>query len=133
MRIETKPNGSVHQSIVLPEGHISDFCTRLPPKPSPAGGTVWDAAIEFIDEPAAPGATCRWAVFVEEVETMLPATFPREPAPRNKTDGAVETGPRFAAWIDIGDAPVKPKVMASPPRQKPKATVTKRNSTRRIS
>ncbi len=137
MRIETKLNGSIHQSIVMPEGHVSDSCTRMPPKPSSAG-TLWDATIEFFDEPAAPGGTCRYAVFVEEVESLLPATFPTEPAPRNKTDGTIETGPRFAAWIEIGDAPVEPKhevkVLPSPPRHKPKPNLTKRKpSTRRVS
>jgi hypothetical protein len=137
MRIETKLNGSIHQSIIMPEGHISDSCTRMPPKPSSAG-TLWDATIEFFDEPATSGGTCRYAVFVEEVESLLPATFPTEPAPRNKTDGSIETGPRFAAWIDIGDAPVEPKhevkVLPSPPRHKPKPNLTKRKpSTRRVS
>jgi hypothetical protein len=129
LRIETKPNGGVHQSIVLPDGHIGDACTRMVPQSSGAG-TSWSTTIPFTEEPVAPGSTCRYAIFVEEVEKLLPATFSDEPVPRNKADGAVESGPRFAAWIELGSAPVEPKRAAkplpTPTLRKPKPSTMKR-------
>ena len=129
LRVETKSNEGVHQSVVLPEGHISDACTRMVPRSSKAG-TSWSAAISFSEEPVAEGSTCRYAVFVEEVERLLPATFPNEPIPRNTISGTVESGPRFAAWIELGPAPVEPVRNSKPPLKpalrKPKPKLIKR-------
>jgi hypothetical protein len=45
-----------------------------------------------------------WSVFVEEVERFRPATYPDEPRYGTKNDSAfAETGPRFAARLDLNE------------------------------
>jgi hypothetical protein len=107
VRSVTKPDGGVHQTVVTPWGAASDPCVRIPPTRA-REGTLWNGDIEFPDEPAGPGETCRHAVFVEEIQTFLPATFADEPVARGRTSGAIESGPRFAAWIDLDEHKEKP-------------------------
>lgn len=109
------------------------------PRPRPAlradnpGGntrTRWKATFDLAEDPLKPAAAgTSYAVLVEEVEAMLPASYVDEPlepgvAPSPERQDLVVSGPRFAALVDLKPATAPhamppPASAGSPNRGKP--------------
>jgi hypothetical protein len=90
-----KPDGS-------DGGSLRPYCALHPATKN--GELIWRTSFNLSEEiiPRVPGAP-KFAVFLEEVEAMRPATLPNEPVdPSNTTEDWLEiSGPRFAARISI--------------------------------
>jgi hypothetical protein len=103
----------------------------------PPGRTTtlyWRTEFELDDKPLDPKVTgTEYSVLIEEVQPMLPATFPDEPtesaasSPDKKRQALAVSGPRFAALVELSEkGPSTPKAavpptlteVAKPPKKK---------------
>jgi hypothetical protein len=74
------------------------------PTPTPEGKR-WQYTFYLPENPATAPGSRSYAIFVEEIERMLPATYPQEPVSGESEHSLlVDSGPRFAAWVDIPKA-----------------------------